>query len=367
MHLHDLLTKGNANLAVSEGVVPSRLTLNGELTLGVLLPKGRAHFLLMRNASEHPQFAAGLNDIGLVAALSPDVRADSSRMNVRILFRNASGETGLVASVGPEAARPLLIPDLLALPDPFSPADLMIETEKSSTDLFVGGSGRVNREPLYSLARGIGVEIGPGPRPQILNTKDTQVIYVEEKPAEEWLATYKTGASDAAWSSAGYRIGKAHDLPVDDGSLDFIFSSHVLEHLYNPLGHFDHWRRKLKPGGLILCVVPGADGTKDFVLPPTSIEELLEEHRAGGYTTPFSVYARWVRRQRPHDLDADVTARQLFDEGFSIHVHVYDYITVNVLLRRLVAYHGYDAFRIRYKRNAKDFIFALRAGRNGGT
>jgi hypothetical protein len=76
----------------------------------------------------------------------------------------------------------------------------------------------------------------------------------------------------------------------------------------------------------------------------------------------LSAYAHWVRHHRPHLADPDGTAQELYDEKFSIHVHVYDFVTINILMRRLVAAHGYDAFRVRYKRNAKDFILALRAG-----
>jgi len=362
MHLHDLLTKGHPSLIASDGAEPFRLTLNGEVVLGVRLPKGRVGALRMPRASEYPHIAAGNADVGFLAAIAPESGGDG-RTSVTMRFENADGQTSKSVRVGPEAPQPLFLPSMLDLADPFAPADLVIETDRLSHDLFIGSSRRVSRAPLYRLARGRGVEIGPGPKPQILNSAATEVIYVEEKPAEEWLSTYKTGASDAAWTGAGYRIGKAHDLPVDDRSLDFIFSSHVLEHLYNPLGHFDHWRRKLKPGGYCLCVVPGADGTKDFVLPPTSVEALVGEYQTGDFAIPGAAYLQWVKRHRPHLADPEATAEQLFRDRFSIHVHVYDNQTINALLRRLTERHGFDAFRVSYQRNAKDFIFALRASR----
>jgi SAM-dependent methyltransferase len=362
MHLHDLLTKKNANLSFSEGVSPSRLTINGELVLGIMLPAGRAHEIRIMGAADYPHFRLGLQDVGFMAAIAPAAAAIAERATVRLAFEAPSGRARREFSVGPEAPTPLFAPDIFDLPDPFAKADLVIETDRLAYDLFIGSSGRVSRDPLYRLARGRGVEIGPGPKPQILNSSTTEVIYVEEKPAEEWLATYKTGASDEAWARAGYRIGKAHELPVDDGSLDFIFSSHVIEHLYNPLGHFDHWRRKLKRGGLVLGVVPCAEGTKDFVLPQTSIEDLLAEYAGGAYSAPLSTYVRWVRHHRPHLADPAAMAEQLFQDRFSIHVHVYDSVSIGVLLQRLVRSHGFDNYRVSYKRNAKDFIFALRAG-----
>lgn len=236
----------------------------------------------------------------------------------------------------------------------------MFEIDRPAADVFLGTSRRVPRDALLRLARGVGVEIGPGPRPQVQNSRHTRVTYVEEMPAERWLEIYRNDVSPDAWARQGYVLGKAHDLPVADGSLDFVFSSHVLEHLWNPLGHFEHWRRKLKPGGVVLAVVPAADGTKDFMLSPTTIDQLVEEHASGRFDIPYADYERWVREHRFPGDHASL-AKQRYEERYSIHVHVYDWVTITDLLRRCVAKHGYSAFRLHYKRNSKDFVFALRA------
>ena len=62
---------------------------------------------------------------------------------------------------------------------------------------------------------------------------------------------------------------------VEDGSLGFIFSSHVFEHLANPLGHLEHWYAKLRHGGLIVGIVPDVGGSKDYVFEPCSVTGLL--------------------------------------------------------------------------------------------
>jgi len=46
------------------------------------------------------------------------------------------------------------------------------------------------------------------------------------------------------------------NLPVESNSQDYIYSSHVLEHIDNRKEVITDWHRALKPGGYIVCVVP---------------------------------------------------------------------------------------------------------------
>jgi SAM-dependent methyltransferase len=363
MHLHDLLEKKNRNLVVSKGVIPFRQTVDGDVLLGLKLPPTRLSTIVLNRASDHPHLA-GMEDAGFFVTLlgRSFFKRPSTEINVSFV-RDADRVTRTTTVVQGMYSR-LLLPSMLDMPDPFEVADLVIEAAGPPGEVFIGSSGWTPRDALYRLAKGVGVEIGPGPKPQIKNGPDTQVTYVDEMPVETWLSLYNANVSREAWSLPGYKIGKAHDLPIEDGSLDFIFSSHVLEHLYNPLGHFDHWRRKLKPGGLILGVVPLADGTKDFVFPPTSIIDLIQEQQEGAFTVPLKAYEHWVRHHQPHHKDMQAVASKYYKDKFSIHVHVYDYVTINNLLRRCVAAGGYSAYRLLFKRNSKDFAFALKAGQS---
>lgn len=53
--------------------------------------------------------------------------------------------------------------------------------------------------------------------------------------------------------------GHAHKLPFTDGSLDWLYSSHLLEDFYdwNPI--LDEWIRVIKPGGKLIILVPDKD------------------------------------------------------------------------------------------------------------
>ena len=46
---------------------------------------------------------------------------------------------------------------------------------------------------------------------------------------------------------------------VPDASLDFVHSSHCLEHMKDPRAALDNWLRILKPGGHLVCIIPDED------------------------------------------------------------------------------------------------------------
>lgn len=51
--------------------------------------------------------------------------------------------------------------------------------------------------------------------------------------------------------------GDAMDLPA--GEFDFVFSSHCLEHLINPVLALEHWKSRLRPGGVLFLYLPHPD------------------------------------------------------------------------------------------------------------
>lgn len=62
-----------------------------------------------------------------------------------------------------------------------------------------------------------------------------------------------------------------------DETLDFVCSSHVLEHLANPLKAINEWKRVLKQGGIIYAGVPDKRHTFDRKRPRTSLSHLIDD------------------------------------------------------------------------------------------
>ena len=74
-------------------------------------------------------------------------------------------------------------------------------------------------------------------------------------------------------------IAEGADLgAVPVASYDFVLSSHMLEHTANPLRALAEWRRRLRPGGALVLVLPHRDGTFDHRRPLTTLQHLIEDY-----------------------------------------------------------------------------------------
>ena len=76
----------------------------------------------------------------------------------------------------------------------------------------------------------------------------------------------------------GDYFGHAHALPVHSNALDYVATSHVLEHVANPIAALVEWHRVLRPGGLIYLVVPDRRFTWDHRRPPTDPEHMWQDY-----------------------------------------------------------------------------------------
>lgn len=91
-----------------------------------------------------------------------------------------------------------------------------------------------------------GVEVGPGSRPY--------------GPAGTVLIDRYEDFGGANLMDA---LGDAAHLPVADSALDYLISSHCLEHQIDTLCVLDEWRRVLKLTGVMFLVLPHPDRTFD--------------------------------------------------------------------------------------------------------
>ena len=228
---------------------------------------------------------------------------------------------------------------------------------KSKGNVFVANHRALTRHWLLEAATGRGVEIGPGPQPQILPKDGVDVSFLEQMPPEEWNRLYNGGGKfpvrPELWNN--YIIGEASSLPVEDASLDFIFGSHVFEHLANPIGHLRRWKEKLAPGGKVICVVPDLGGTKDALQDRSTMQEWRSEDEEQLWLPIERHYVRHMRR----DADDEIV-REAIKRNESIHVHYYDNINCQQLLDLAVRELGYADYVIEHTPNHKDFHFILR-------
>jgi SAM-dependent methyltransferase len=89
---------------------------------------------------------------------------------------------------------------------------------------------------------------------------------------------------------------QAHAVPLPDASQDYVISSHVIEHLPDPIGAFIEWTRLLKPGGTVFMIVPHRDAhPPDKSRPVSTVDELVEAY-ANCYTPDTHPYQDQGRR-----------------------------------------------------------------------
>jgi hypothetical protein len=120
---------------------------------------------------------------------------------------------------------------------------------------------------------------------------------------------------------------------IADGSYDFLLSSHVLEHLANPLRGLHEWQRIVKEGGALVIILPHKDGTFDHLRPVTTIQHMLEDYAQDRDEHDDSHVDETLRL---HDLDYDdgVSDRGEFEQRLrnnakerSLHHHVFSTLT----------------------------------------
>jgi SAM-dependent methyltransferase len=102
---------------------------------------------------------------------------------------------------------------------------------------------------------------------------------------EEFLACGRKLAVDVA--------AQGESLPFKDKSFDFILSSHVIEHFFDPIAALREWKRVARK--YLFIIVPHKDRTPDRVKPLTSLSELIDRHdgRAPRDFTEGHHYSVW--------------------------------------------------------------------------
>jgi SAM-dependent methyltransferase len=97
---------------------------------------------------------------------------------------------------------------------------------------------------------GEGIDIGGKPDPLSL--------YVELFPLMRSVRTWDLEDGDAQYLA-----------PIPDSSLDFVHSSHCLEHLVDPREGLRNWLRVVRPGGHVIVTVPDEDLYEQGTFPST--------------------------------------------------------------------------------------------------
>jgi len=122
------------------------------------------------------------------------------------------------------------------------------------------------------------------------------------------VTVWHEGIASKVFAPEGRPIGtqfvsddpELRELP--DATWDAVCSSHVIEHLANPLRSLETWQRLATPGGYLLIVAPHHEGTFDRNRPVTTLEHLIADRRMGTSEQDLSHLSEVLDR---HDFSRD--------------------------------------------------------------
>ncbi len=145
----------------------------------------------------------------------------------------------------------------------------------------------------FDLGAARGLELGPFDRPVFPRRAYADILYADVKDTAELrrLARISPRRDENAVVTVDYVLAdRALDDVVPHGSLDFVFCSHVLEHVPDLVATLNSIEAILRPGGLFLCAYPDRRFTFDIDRPATTLAQVFDRH------------ARRVRRPEPETV-----------------------------------------------------------------
>jgi SAM-dependent methyltransferase len=185
--------------------------------------------------------------------------------------------------------------------------------------------------PRQQMARhieGSGIEVGPGHHPFPLTLPGVEVRFVDRWLPAQSAELFPQLATHGEFTPPDIVSDFNTDRldPVPDASQDFVIASHVLEHLAEPIGFIAEIHRVLRPGGTALILLPDRRRTRDRERPPTPLEHLIEEYRAGVTTVDDAHVIEFLKsRGKPLGTTPE-ERREVVDHHRrrSVHVHCWD-------------------------------------------
>lgn len=100
-------------------------------------------------------------------------------------------------------------------------------------------------------------------------------------------------------------ITDATDLSmIGDNMYDFLLSSHVLEHIANPIKALYEWRRVIKKDGYILIILPSMNHTFDWKRNLTELSHIINDYENNMQENDDTHFEEIIKM---HDVERDTT------------------------------------------------------------
>ncbi len=188
----------------------------------------------------------------------------------------------------------------------------------------------------WRYIRGKGLEIGAlhSPLPLFHGARSTYVDYMslaEIRKHYPELEGFQIAEPDIVDNAE-------HLTKVSASSQAYLVANHFIEHCENPIGTISNLLSKLKIGGKLFLAVPMRDATFDRSRDLTTAEHILADYRNGPEHSRWSHYCDWAQHvaHAPSD-QIEKVAKELLDQKYSIHYHVWNFRTFRELLELMIS------------------------------
>lgn len=174
-----------------------------------------------------------------------------------------------------------------------------------------------------NFLHGSGLEIGALHKPMPV-PPDVKVSYIDRMVVVDLRRQYPELSGETIVETD--IVADGQDLRiVPDASQDFVISSHVIEHMEDPIGAMKGYLRVLKAGGIVLMSVPDRRHCFDRDRPLTPFDHLVADHETGPERTRRQHFLEWaelVDGKRGEEIAEYADRIQRAD--YSIHFHVWE-------------------------------------------
>ena len=140
---------------------------------------------------------------------------------------------------------------------------------------------KVSRRLLARNIVGSGLEIGPGHVPFPVGPGTSIRVVDRWRPEENRELFDELGDAKFAMPDIVADLNTERLQAVPDASQDFVICSHVLEHVAEPIGLLADIHRVLRPGGVMLLLLPDRHRTFDRNRDGTPLAHLVAEYESG--------------------------------------------------------------------------------------
>jgi SAM-dependent methyltransferase len=184
---------------------------------------------------------------------------------------------------------------------------------------------KMSRRLLARHIVGSGLELGPGHVPFLVGPGTSIRVVDRWQPEENQELFAELEDAEFAEPDIVADLNTDRLQSVPDASQDFVICSHVLEHVAEPIGLLADIHRVLRPGGVVLMLLPDRHRTFDRYRNGTSLAHLVDEYESGVTEVNDEHIIEFLSPCIPIGNSAEERRETLdLHRRRSVHVHCWD-------------------------------------------